>query len=45
MPDWASSSELLVMLVVLGFLIAELISIRRTIARDRRKAREAEGKE
>lgn len=38
MPGWMTSSELLVMLLVLGFLVAELISIRRTIARDRKKA-------
>jgi hypothetical protein len=45
MPDWASSSELLVMLVFLGFLVVELISIRRTVARDRKKAREQADRE
>jgi hypothetical protein len=35
MMDWAASSEMIVMLVVLGFLLVELVSIRRTIKRDR----------
>jgi hypothetical protein len=38
MMDWAASSEMIVMLVVLGFLVAELISIKRTIRRDKEKA-------
>jgi hypothetical protein len=38
LPSWASSSELLVMLVVLGFLVREWFSIRRTIRKDREKA-------
>ncbi len=37
MIDWAASSEMIVMLVVLGFLLVELVSIRRTIKRDRAK--------
>lgn len=44
MPGWVSSSELLILLIVLGLAVAELISTRRIIARDRRKARE-EGRE
>lgn len=35
MIDWVASSEMMVMLVVLGFLLVELVSIRRTIKRDR----------
>ncbi len=38
LPSWASSSELLVMLVILAFLVREWFSIRRTIRRDREKA-------
>jgi hypothetical protein len=38
MMDWAASSEMIVMLVVLGFLVAELVSIKRTIRRDKEKA-------
>ena len=41
MMNWAASSEMIVMLVVLAFLVAELISIRRTLKRDRAKAEEA----
>ncbi len=37
MINWAASSEMLVMFVVLAFLIWELISIRRTLRRDREK--------
>jgi hypothetical protein len=35
---WAANSELLIMLIVLGLLVAELINIRRTIRRDKEKA-------
>ena len=38
MPGWASSSELLVMFLILGFLVREWFSIRRTIRQDREKA-------
>ncbi len=38
LPSWASSSELLVMLVILALLIREWISIRRTLRQDRDKA-------
>lgn len=38
MMGWAASSELIVMVVVLAFLVAELINIRRTLKRDRAKA-------
>jgi len=38
MPSWASSSELLVMVIILGFLVREWFSIRRTIRQDREKA-------
>jgi hypothetical protein len=38
MLDWAAESELLIMLIVLGLLMAELINIRRTIRRDKAKA-------
>jgi len=37
MINWAASSEMLVMLAVLAFLVWELISIRRTLRRDREK--------
>ncbi len=37
MLHWAASSEMLVSLTVLGFLVWELISIRRTIRRDKEK--------
>lgn len=38
MMGWVASSELIVMVVVLAFLVAELVSIRRTLKRDRAKA-------
>lgn len=38
MMEWAASAEMIVMLVVLGLLVGELISIRRTLKRDRAKA-------
>lgn len=38
MLNWAAESELLIMLIVLGLLVAELINIRRTIRRDKAKA-------
>lgn len=34
---WAASSEMLVMLAVLAFLVWELVSVRRTLRRDRAK--------
>lgn len=37
---WAASSEMIVMLVVLAFLVFELIQIRRTLKRDRAKAKD-----
>jgi hypothetical protein len=36
--DWVASSELLVLFVVLALLIWELVSIRRTIRKDRERA-------
>lgn len=42
MLNWAASSEMIMMLAVLAFLIWELISIRRTIRRDREKAAQRE---
>lgn len=39
MMNWAASSEMIVMLAVLAFLVWELVSIRRTIRRDRDRAR------
>jgi hypothetical protein len=38
LPSWASSSELLVMVVILALLVREWFSIRRTIRLDREKA-------
>ena len=42
MLSWAANSELLIMLIVLGLLVAELINIRRTIRRDKEKAAKQE---
>ena len=39
MPSWIANSELPVMLVVLGLLVREWFSIRRTLRQDREKAR------
>jgi hypothetical protein len=38
MLSWAASSELLVMLLVLGFLVIELVRTKREIRRDKAKA-------
>jgi hypothetical protein len=38
LPSWATSSELLVMLVILALLVREWFSIRRTLREDRAKA-------
>ena len=42
MLSWAASSEMIVMLAVLAFLVWELISVRRTLKRDRAKQKETE---
>ncbi len=38
MLSWAASSELLVMLMVLGFLVVELVRTKREIRKDKEKA-------
>lgn len=37
MLNWAASSEMIIMLAVLAFLVWELVSVRRTLRRDRAK--------
>ena len=40
MINWAASSEMLVMLAVLGFLLWEWVKIRRILKHDREKLKE-----